>query len=77
MSILSFRNIFGDIYEQAFVKPALNFSKGRLGDFFEKLVQAHNRVWPRPKLLILNFPHNPTTATVDLEFFEKVVGNTN
>ena len=36
MSILSFRNIFGDIYEQAFVKPALNFSKGHLGESFLK-----------------------------------------
>lgn len=43
------------------------------GDFFEKLLQTHNRLWPRPKLLLLNFPHNPTTACVDLEFFEKVV----
>ncbi len=43
------------------------------GDFFEKLLQVYNRLWPRPKLLILNFPHNPTTACVDLDFFEKVV----
>lgn len=47
------------------------FSKD--GDFFEKLVQTYGRLWPRPKLLILNFPHNPTTACVDLDFFKKVV----
>jgi len=29
--------------------------------------------WPRPKMLILNFPSNPTTQCVELEFFEKVV----
>ena len=43
------------------------------GDFFGKLLETHNRLWPRPKLLILNFPHNPTTTCVELDFFEKVV----
>jgi len=45
----------------------------REGNFFENLVRAYNRLWPRPKLLVLNFPHNPTTTCVDLEFFQKVV----
>lgn len=42
-------------------------------DFFESLVEAMRQTWPKPKLLILNFPHNPTTAVVDAPFFEKVV----
>ncbi|MDE2060218.1 MAG: alanine transaminase [candidate division NC10 bacterium] len=42
-------------------------------DFYEALVAAHRESWPPPKLLIMSFPHNPTTATVDLTFFEKVV----
>ncbi len=42
-------------------------------DFYGALVAAHRESWPPPKLLILSFPHNPTTATVDLVFFEKVV----
>jgi len=42
-------------------------------DFYDALVTAHRESWPPPKLLILSFPHNPTTATVDLAFFEKVV----
>ncbi len=41
--------------------------------FFESIVKAYKESWPRPKVLILNFPHNPTTATVDLHFFEKVI----
>ena len=41
--------------------------------FFESIVKAYKESWPRPKVLILNFPHNPTTACVSLEFFEKVV----
>src|SRR5438128_3330579 len=42
-------------------------------DFFEDLMQAYRRTLPRPKMLILNFPHNPTTTVVDLAFFKKVV----
>jgi len=43
------------------------------GDFFENLMAAFRESWPQPKLLILSFPHNPTTAVVDLEFFKKIV----
>jgi alanine-synthesizing transaminase len=42
-------------------------------DFFAELEKATMQIWPRPKLLVLNFPHNPTTAVVDREFFVKVV----
>ena len=42
-------------------------------DFFENLIEATRQTWPRPKLLILNFPHNPTTEVVELEFFERIV----
>jgi len=48
----------------------------RLGpgeDFFENLMAAFRESWPQPKLLILSFPHNPTTAVVDLQFFRKIV----
>jgi alanine-synthesizing transaminase len=42
-------------------------------DFFENLMEATRQSWPKPKFLILNFPHNPTTEIVDLEFFERIV----
>ncbi len=42
-------------------------------DFFAELEKAINDSWPRPKMLVLNFPGNPTTQCVELEFFEKVV----
>ena len=42
-------------------------------DFFEELQNAIKNTWPRPKMLLLNFPSNPTTQCVELEFFEKVV----
>ncbi len=42
-------------------------------DFFEDIVNATKQTWPRPKMLIINFPHNPTTEVVSLDFFKKVV----
>ncbi len=41
--------------------------------FFDGLQQAIQNSWPRPKLLLLNFPCNPTTQCVSLDFFEKAV----
>jgi len=45
--------------------------KGR--DFFEDLQNAMRQTWPKPKMLIISFPHNPTTRVVELDFFEKIV----
>jgi alanine-synthesizing transaminase len=42
-------------------------------DFFENLISATRQTWPRPKVLVISFPHNPTTEVVDLAFFQKVV----
>jgi len=42
-------------------------------DFFDNLMCATKQTWPRPKVLIISFPHNPTTEVVGLEFFEKIV----
>lgn len=42
-------------------------------DFFQEMETAIRNHWPKPKMLILNFPSNPTTQCVELEFFEKVV----
>ncbi|HDO21301.1 MAG TPA: aminotransferase class I/II-fold pyridoxal phosphate-dependent enzyme, partial [Nitrospirae bacterium] len=42
-------------------------------NFFDEMEKAYKNTWPRPKLLIINFPHNPTTECVDPDFFQKVV----
>jgi alanine-synthesizing transaminase len=41
--------------------------------FFEELEKAIKDSWPKPKMLVLNFPGNPTTQCVELEFFSRVV----
>ncbi|MRH77238.1 alanine transaminase [Spiribacter sp. C176] len=43
------------------------------GDFFSELEKAIKDTWPKPKMLILNFPANPTAQCVGLDFFERVV----
>jgi len=42
-------------------------------DFFAELEKAIKDSWPKPKMLVLNFPGNPTAQCVELDFFEKVV----
>src|SRR3954471_12447920 len=42
-------------------------------DFFEELTRAITDSYPRPKMLILNFPSNPTSQCVGLDFFERIV----
>jgi alanine-synthesizing transaminase len=43
------------------------------GDFFGELEKAIKNAWPKPKMLVLNFPGNPTAQCVELDFFEKVI----
>jgi len=42
-------------------------------DFFAELEKSVKDSWPKPKMLVLNFPGNPTTQCVDLDFFQRVV----
>ena len=42
-------------------------------DFFSELERAIRELTPKPKMLILGFPSNPTAQCVDLDFFEKIV----
>ncbi len=48
----------------------------RLGpdhDFFANLLEAWEDSWPRPRVIVLSFPHNPTTSCVDLDFMTRMV----
>mgnify|MGYP001431012387 FL=1 len=42
-------------------------------NFFNELELAVNNSWPKPKVMVVNFPGNPTTECVDLSFFEKLI----
>jgi alanine-synthesizing transaminase len=43
------------------------------GDYFKQLLTATKQTWPHPRMLIISFPHNPTTRVIDLSFFEDLV----
>ncbi|MGL4207855.1 MAG: aminotransferase class I/II-fold pyridoxal phosphate-dependent enzyme, partial [Candidatus Adiutrix sp.] len=42
-------------------------------NFFEDLQIAVRQTWPRPRMLVISFPHNPTGTVVEIDFFEKIV----
>ena len=48
----------------------------RLGpgeNFLENVLETWENTWPRPRVILLSFPHNPTTACVDLEYMQRLV----
>lgn len=63
-------HIYGYVISGADVR-VVEFNPGNA--FFEELEKAIQDSWPKPKMLVLNFPANPTAECVDLAFFEKVV----
>ncbi|MGH9184557.1 MAG: aminotransferase class I/II-fold pyridoxal phosphate-dependent enzyme [Acidimicrobiales bacterium] len=42
-------------------------------DFLERVREAYDYSWPKPRVIVLSFPHNPTTACVDLDFMQRMV----
>jgi alanine-synthesizing transaminase len=42
-------------------------------DFFASLTEAWEYSWPKPRVIVMSFPHNPTTTCVDLDFMQQVV----
>ena len=63
-------HIWGPLFAGADVRE---IPMGTGTDFFEKITEAWEYSWPKPRVIVLSFPHNPTTACVDLEFFQRVV----
>ncbi|EAQ95956.1 alanine transaminase [Congregibacter litoralis] len=64
------------IHPYGFVISGADIRHVPMGDeeeFFQELESAIRNSWPKPKMLVLNFPSNPTTHCVELPFFEKVV----
>ena len=65
-------HIFGPVIAGSQIQ-SITLDGGDGGALYERLAYELPRMDPRPKLLILNFPANPTTQCVDLSFFEKLV----
>jgi alanine-synthesizing transaminase len=63
-------HIYGPLFAGADIREV------RLGtghDFFEGLQEAFEYSWPKPRVIVMSFPHNPTTTCVDLPFMQQVV----
>ncbi|GAC1531533.1 MAG: aminotransferase class I/II-fold pyridoxal phosphate-dependent enzyme [Acidimicrobiales bacterium] len=41
--------------------------------FFGNLMEAWENAWPKPRVIVLSFPHNPTTTCVDLAWMQRLV----
>lgn len=46
---------------------------GKDRDFFDDLMLATKQTWPKPKVLVICYPHNPTTKCVEVDFFQRIV----
>jgi alanine-synthesizing transaminase len=73
-------HIFGPLFAGADLRqvPMRHLADPRVqgdftGDFFDSLTTAYDVGWPKPRVLVISFPHNPTGAVVDLDFMQKVV----
>ncbi|MEW6076211.1 MAG: aminotransferase class I/II-fold pyridoxal phosphate-dependent enzyme [Thermodesulfobacteriota bacterium] len=42
-------------------------------DFLKNLIDGTRQSWPKPKMLVISYPHNPTTEVVELDFFKEIV----
>ena len=77
-------HIFGPVFAGADLRQIPMRSQRRLtspddvdeqyaDEFFDSLRKAYDVGWPKPRILVVSFPHNPTGATVDLPFMQRVV----
>jgi alanine-synthesizing transaminase len=63
-------HIWGPLFAGADVRE---IPVGSDEDFFENVQQSYRFSWPRPRVIVLSFPHNPTTTCVDLAFMQRMV----
>jgi alanine-synthesizing transaminase len=63
-------HIYGPLFAGADIRT---IDLGTDQDFFENLQDQWEYSWPKPRVIVMSFPHNPTTTCVDLEFMQKVV----
>jgi alanine-synthesizing transaminase len=63
-------HIYGPLFAGADVRE---IPIGTDEDFFENVQEAYEYSWPKPRVIVLSFPHNPTTTCVDLGFMQRMV----
>ncbi|MPY92756.1 MAG: aminotransferase class I/II-fold pyridoxal phosphate-dependent enzyme [Acidimicrobiia bacterium] len=63
-------HIWGPIFAGAAIRE-VPLAEGQ--EFLDNLERSWEYTWPKPRVLVISFPHNPTTVCVDLDFFQQVV----
>ena len=63
-------HIYGPLFAGADIREV---PLGTGQDFFDNLREQWEYSWPKPRVIVMSFPHNPTTTCVDLDFMQKVV----
>ena len=63
-------HIWGPIFAGAAIRE-VPLAPGQ--EFLDNLERSWEYAWPKPRVLVISFPHNPTTICVDLDFFRSVV----
>jgi alanine-synthesizing transaminase len=53
--------------------PGVDEETSASESFFDNLMEAWGSAWPKPRVIVLSFPHNPTTACVDMEWMQRIV----
>ena len=67
-------HIWGPLFAGATVREVpMTTEVNEDGDFLDRIRHVYEHSWPRPKVIVCSFPHNPTTACVDLDFFQGLV----
>ncbi|MGH2685163.1 MAG: aminotransferase class I/II-fold pyridoxal phosphate-dependent enzyme, partial [Actinomycetota bacterium] len=63
-------HIWGPLFAGADVREV---PLGTDKEWFDELQDRWEYSWPKPRVIVLSFPHNPTTACVDLDFMQRIV----
>jgi alanine-synthesizing transaminase len=63
-------HIYGPLFAGAEIREV---PLGNGPEFLARLKESWEYSWPKPRVIVLSFPHNPTTTCVDLDFFAEVV----
>src|SRR5581483_9209720 len=67
-------HIWGPLFAGATVREVpMTTDVNEDGGFLERIRHVFDHSWPRPKVIVCSFPHNPTTACVDLDLFQELV----
>lgn len=63
-------HIYGPLFAGADIREV---PLGTENEFLDSLREAYEYSWPKPRVIVISFPHNPTTTCVELPFFQRVV----